>query len=154
MLELRHNPDATVHRETGILPPPELAGSDRGGSVKQLASFLQSQQAPVLLCAESAGRREILLESLHAEQLTPPEVANWSDFIASKLPFAIATAPIDRGLYSGRDAPSLICESQLFGRRVAQRRRRKRVMTLPRPLPSRISTNSARGYPWCTLSTA
>ena len=126
VLELRHNPDATVHRETGILPPPDLAGSDRGGSVKQLADFLQSHQAPVLLCAESAGRREILLESLRAEQLAPPEVANWLDFIASKLPFAITTAPIDRGLYSGSDAPSLICESQLFGRRVAQRRRRKK----------------------------
>jgi transcription-repair coupling factor (superfamily II helicase) len=74
------------------------------------------------LCAESAGRREILLESLAEQQLQPVEVENWHAFIDSGLAFAIATAPLDRGLYFG---PTLVCEAQLFGERVAQRRRRR-----------------------------
>jgi transcription-repair coupling factor (superfamily II helicase) len=52
-------------------------------------------------------------------------VDNWQAFIDSGLDFAIATAPLDRGLYLGPGQPSLVCESQLFGDRVAQRRRRR-----------------------------
>ena len=36
----------------------------------------------------------------------------------------ITVAPIDRGIYLGAGEPALVCEAQLFGQRVAQRRRR------------------------------
>ena len=126
VLELRQNPDAVVNRQTPVLPPPGLADDHRSESpTDHLIRFLQEHQGPVLLCAESAGRREILLESLREHQLAPPPVDNWQAFIESNLRFAIATAPLDRGLYFGPDQPTLICEAQLFGNRVAQRRRRK-----------------------------
>ena len=126
VLELRQNPDAVVNRQTPVLPPPGLADDHRSESpTDHLVRFLQEHQGPVLLCAESAGRREILLESLREHQLAPPPVDNWQAFIESNLRFAIATAPLDRGLYFGPDQPTLICEAQLFGNRVAQRRRRK-----------------------------
>jgi len=126
VLELRHNPDAPVHRQTGVLPPPNLATA-RGklSPTENLVRFLSEHGGPVLLCAESAGRREILLESLREHRLEPPPVDNWQAFIDSGLDFAIATAPLDRGLYLGPGQPSLVCESQLFGDRVAQRRRRR-----------------------------
>ena len=126
VLELRQNPDAVVHQQTAVLPPPKLADDhEKESPANHLVRFLQDHQGPVLLCAESAGRREILLESLREHQLAPPAVANWRAFIDSKLEFAIATAPLDRGLYFGSDQPTLVCETQLFGNRVAQRRRRK-----------------------------
>ena len=126
VLELRDNPDAPVHRDSGCLPPPQLGGTDsHERPVRRLATFLAEHGGPVLLCAESAGRREVLLESLQAEQLSPEPVANWPEFLASGLDFAIATAPIDRGLYLGPGRPTLVCEAQLFGNRVAQRRRRR-----------------------------
>ena len=126
VLELRHNPDAPVHQKTPVLEPPVLSGQQRAQSpTERLLEFLQQHQAPVLLCAESAGRREILLESLKEQQLQPQEVDNWHAFLDSGLEFAIATAPLDRGLYCGPDAATLVCEAQLFGERVAQRRRRK-----------------------------
>ncbi|QFU76144.1 transcription-repair coupling factor [Halioglobus maricola] len=126
VLELRHNPDAPVHASTGVLPPPDLSTDQTVTSAAQgLATFIESHAAPVLLCAESAGRREILLQSLKDLGLKPPEVSNWHDFISSGFEFAIATAPLDRGLYQGPGEPTLISESQLFGNRVAQRRRRK-----------------------------
>jgi len=126
VLELRHNPDSAVHRSTSVAPPPDLAEGHRGESpIDNLVRFLGEHQGPVLLCAESAGRREILLESLRERSLSPPVVANWRAFLDSGLSFAIATAPLDRGLYIGQGQATLVCEAQLFGNRVAQRRRRK-----------------------------
>lgn len=126
VLELRHNPDAPVHQKTNVLPPPNLASEHHNQSpTENLAHFLQAHHGPVLLCAESAGRREILLESLREHELAPTAVQDWHAFIASGLDFAITTAPLDRGLYCGQDHPTLVCEAQLFGNRVAQRRRRK-----------------------------
>ena len=128
LLELRYNPDAVVHQTTSVRPPPNLAGEGQQGSpTEHLVRFIEAHQGPVLLCAESAGRREILLESLALLQLEPPVVANWAAFIESNVPFAIATAPLDRGLYFGPALPTLVCEAQLFGNRVAQRRRRTRA---------------------------
>ena len=127
VLELKHNPDAPVHQVTGVKPPPELVADQRNQSTAaHLVQFLQDHGGPVLLCAESAGRREILLESLREHQLEPPLVANWSAFVESGADFAIATAPLDRGMYFGPGEPTLVCEAQLFGNRVAQRRRRKK----------------------------
>ncbi len=126
VLELKQSPDAPTHRATACLPPPQLAErADHSSPVARLASFLTEHQGPLLLCSESAGRREVLLESLADEGLQPPPVDNWQAFLDSGLSFAIATAPLDRGLYWGPELPTLICESQLFGNRVAQRRRRK-----------------------------
>jgi transcription-repair coupling factor (superfamily II helicase) len=124
VLELRHGQDAPVHQQTGVRPPPDLAADRNLTPAERLARFLNEHRAPVLLCAESAGRREVLLESLREVGLEPPAVANWHDFMQSGLDFAIATAPLDRGMYCGPEQPTLVCEAQLFGNRVAQRRRR------------------------------
>ncbi len=127
VLELRHSPDAPVHQQTGVRPPPNLAGDQRTQSaIDHLVQFMHEHQGPVLLCAESAGRREILLESLRDHQLEPPLVQNWNAFIASGVDFAITTAPLDQGMYFGPGQPTLVCEAQLFGNRVAQRRRRSK----------------------------
>jgi len=125
VLELRHSPNAPVHQSTYSRPPPQLSGQTGKQSPAQcFADFLGEHPGPVLLCAESAGRREILLESLAKLDLHPPNVANWHDFETSGLDFAITTAPLDRGCYFGPDLATLVCEPQLFGNRVAQRRRR------------------------------
>jgi transcription-repair coupling factor (superfamily II helicase) len=125
VLELRHNPDAPVHRATACQAPPQLGGqAGKQSPAECFANFLEQHSGPVLLCAESAGRREILLESLHKLDLHPKSVANWHDFETSGLDFAIATAPLDRGTYFGPELATLVCEPQLFGNRVAQRRRR------------------------------
>ncbi len=128
VLELRDNPDAAVHQVTGVEPPPDLAGEKRSGAATDnLLTFVEEHGGPVLLCAESAGRREILLQSLKEHDVSPPVVTNWQAFLESGLDFALATAPLDRGLYFGPGQATLVCEAQLFGNRVAQRRRRKRA---------------------------
>ncbi|TGD73588.1 transcription-repair coupling factor [Mangrovimicrobium sediminis] len=119
VLELRQREDAPVHRASGALPTPSLSG------VAGLAAFTEEHRGPVLLCAESAGRRELLLESLQEHGLEPVPASSWQAFLDGGAAFGIATAPLDRGLYFGAEQPALVCESQLFGNRVAQRRRRK-----------------------------
>ena len=127
VLELRDNPDAAVHVRTTVELPPTLADNGNPGSAtNNFLAFLDRHVGPVLLCAESAGRREILLESLREHGRSPAITTSWRAFIDSGLDFAIATAPLDRGLYFGPGRETLVCEAQLFGNRVAQRRRRRR----------------------------
>jgi transcription-repair coupling factor (superfamily II helicase) len=123
VLELRQSRDAPVHVSTDVQPPPQLAdGAGESGLKARLHSLLEGHRGPVLLCAETAGRREILLESLDEP---PPLVGSWEAFISSGSRFALAVAPIDRGLNLGPDRAMLVTETQLFGERVAQRRRRR-----------------------------
>lgn len=125
VLELKTSVEAPAHVTTPFKPPPTLTGSSGADGYQDLLRrFVNDHQGPVLLCAESAGRREILLETLAKADLSPEPVSNWHDFTTRDVPFGITIAPIDRGLYAGPGAPTLICESQLFGQRVAQRRRR------------------------------
>ncbi|MFK7975823.1 MAG: transcription-repair coupling factor [Halioglobus sp.] len=148
VLELKQNADAAVHASTTVEAPPALTAQTRGESpTQELARFIESHNAPVLLCAETAGRREILLQSLAEQGLHPPSVESWPDFVTSGEPFAIATAPLDRGLYSGPDAATLVSEAQLFGNRVAQRRRRKSNEETPEANAFRDLTELRIGVP-------
>jgi len=126
VLELRCHPDAATHIASDVAQPPVLVTPGVPGSgVASLESWLSGHNAPVLLVAETTGRREVLKEALAQHGLHPQQTENWQTFLESGASFALAVAPIDRGIYAGRDKPALICEDQLFGERVAQRRRRK-----------------------------
>jgi len=125
-LELRADADSPAHVRTAFLPAPLLTEDGHGPYQEKLARFIQDHQGPVLLCAESQGRREVLLDNLAKAGLTPQPVENWADFLSRDIAFAVTVAPVDRGLYAGPGQAALICEAQLFGQRVAQRRRRER----------------------------
>jgi len=124
LLELRTGVEAAVHRRLPLLPPPDLGAGSADSPAAALADFIERQQAPVLLCAESAGRREILIELLENADIAPVGCEHWEDFLAKAPVLGITTAPLDRGMYAGPGEPCLVCEAQLFGDRVAQRRRR------------------------------
>ena len=125
VLELKTTEQAPAHVTTSFKAPPMLTGATGAEGYKDsLRRFIDEHRGPILLCAESAGRREILLETLAKAALQPEPVTNWHDFIDRRVSFGVTVAPLDRGLYAGPGAPTLICESQLFGQRVAQRRRR------------------------------
>ncbi|MDH4557573.1 transcription-repair coupling factor [Pseudomonas sp. BN417] len=91
-----------------------------------LRRFLDEFPGRVLFSAESAGRREVLLEMLARLKLRPQEVEGWPAFIASSERLVITIAPLDEGLLLDDPGIALIAESPLFGQRVMQRRRRER----------------------------
>jgi len=107
-----------------LMPPTFSIDHHAENPLLQLKSYLQEGSQRTLFCAESAGRREVLLELLKRIQVTPTEYDNWQDFVANSAEVGITIGAIDRGLALIDPALVIISESQLFGRQVLQRRRR------------------------------
>jgi transcription-repair coupling factor (superfamily II helicase) len=107
-------------------PLPDLAIQAKAGEpLAALRRFIEEYAGRVLFCAESAGRREVLLELLARLKLKPKEFESWPAFTASKQRLGICIAPLDDGLML--DDLALVAESPLFGQRVMQRRRREKT---------------------------
>ncbi|WP_407296256.1 transcription-repair coupling factor [Stutzerimonas zhaodongensis] len=106
---------------------PELAIDAKASEpLGALRRFLDGFPGRVLFTAESAGRREVLLELLARLKLRPVEVSGWPQFVESGERLAISIAPLDDGLLLQDPAIALIAESPLFGQRIMQRRRREK----------------------------
>jgi transcription-repair coupling factor (superfamily II helicase) len=104
---------------------PDLAIQAKASEpLAALRRFIEEYPGRVLFSAESAGRREVLLELLARLKLKPVEVAGWKEFTDSSERLAICIAPLDEGLLL--DKIALVAESPLFGQRVMQRRRREK----------------------------
>ncbi|WP_425571111.1 transcription-repair coupling factor [Pseudoluteimonas lycopersici] len=139
---------------TGTQPAPELPLAPRGQPAGDaIRSFLASYPGRVLVAADSAGRREALLEVMAAAELKPAVVADFQSFAFARhsgesrnpaldsetqklgpgfrrddsINFAITVAPFDDGF--ALDAPQLcvLTERELFPERASQPRRRKRA---------------------------
>ncbi|PPT26283.1 transcription-repair coupling factor [Xanthomonas arboricola] len=109
------------------LPPLPVAAKDAPAG-QALASFLGHYPGRVLVAADTAGRREALMEVLAAAQLKPEVVADLPAFLAApKLRFGITVAPLEDGF--ALDAPQIavLTERQLFPERANQPRRSRRV---------------------------
>jgi len=105
-------------------PLPDFSNSDHQTPLAALQSHRQQDATPILICAESAGRREALLEHARKAGLRLTECSSWDDFITRQPDQAITTFPLERGLHLPGQL-QLVTETQLFGRQVFQRRRRE-----------------------------
>ncbi len=106
-------------------PLPDLAIQAKATEpLAALRRFIEEYPGRVLFCAESAGRREVLLELLARLKLKPNEFDSWPAFTASTERLGICIAPLDDGLLL--EDLALVAESPLFGQRVMQRRRREK----------------------------
>ena len=115
-------------RNFGSEPPPELRADPRAAlPAAVFAAFRARFDGRVLLTADSAGRRELLLEMLRRQDLQAAEVADWVAFTASGHSLAVAVAADVRGLVLPGRRLALVAEDQLFGERARQERRRRRA---------------------------
>jgi transcription-repair coupling factor (superfamily II helicase) len=105
-----------------------------------LETFLQTYGGRVLLAADSAGRREVLLEMLRAQALAPAAVAGWHAFVESSAGFAICIAPEMAGLNIVDPPIAVLGEAQLFGQRARQERRRRRAAADPQAILRDLTT--------------
>ncbi|MEH6491071.1 transcription-repair coupling factor [Halopseudomonas sp.] len=111
--------------DLGCLPPPELPIDNKlDNPLQALQRFLQGHDGRTLFVAETAGRREALIELLARIDQRPQQVDSWLDFVNGEHSLAMTIAPLDQGLLTRSPAVAVIAESQLFGQRVMQRRRR------------------------------
>ncbi|MGH8218074.1 MAG: transcription-repair coupling factor [Steroidobacteraceae bacterium] len=96
-----------------------------------LEAFIAEIGGRVLIGADSPGRREVLHEMLAARFPELEVVADWSAFAAGGQALALAVAPDVEGLQITRPPVALLSESQLFGARARQERRRRRTTADP-----------------------
>ncbi len=117
----------------GDQPAPELPLAARDHvPADALVRYLDRYPGRVLVAADSAGRREALLEILQAGGLRPVVLQDAPAFLADdEARFAIVVAPLDNGFALDAPQVTLLTERQLFPERATQPRRRTRVARDP-----------------------
>jgi len=123
-------------------PPLPLAGEGWGEGVfralpdiavtrgaedplKNFKFHAQRTSHRILVLAESAGRRESLLDFLRASQLALPSFDTLAEFQASDEKFGIAAAPLASGFAWVEEAIDFVTETELFASAPTARRRKK-----------------------------
>lgn len=82
------------------------------------------QSRRVLIAADTAGRREVLLETLADIGLKPTVIESWHAFRSSSVDYAIAVMPISNGFCLPVDGITVLTEAQLFANRQRTARQR------------------------------
>ena len=91
-----------------------------------LQQFISSFAGKILFVAESAGRREGLIDKLRSYKITVKPVESWQAFLKSEVSPCVLVAPMEYGLWLDNPAIAIITESMLSGEKVLQRRRRRK----------------------------
>jgi len=119
-------PDGKVIDLPFCAPAQLLAKSKTETPLTKLVSYIKQSTGRVLIIAESAGRREMLLEMLHDLRYFPKVYDNWSDFTQSDDHLGVVVAPLDRGLSLNTPEIYILSEAQIFGERAQQQRKRRK----------------------------
>ncbi|MGZ5026992.1 MAG: transcription-repair coupling factor [Methylobacter sp.] len=91
-----------------------------------LRQFVDDFAGKILFVAESAGRREALMEKLRQYKINVKQVESWDKFVQSETSPCLLVAPMDQGLWLSDPAIAIITENLLSGEKVQQRRRRRK----------------------------
>ncbi|HEX4152788.1 MAG TPA: transcription-repair coupling factor [Steroidobacteraceae bacterium] len=105
----------------------------------ELEAHLAAVGGRVLLAAESAGRRELLLELLRGRGIKPKIFESFSAFMAADAALGITVAAAASGLSIESPRLEILTESQLFGDRARQERRRRRSERDPAKILKELS---------------
>ncbi|MCG9725669.1 transcription-repair coupling factor [Vibrio brasiliensis] len=118
----RVNPD--------IAPLPDLAVQHQNKEpMAALRQFSESFKGKIVFSVESEGRREALLELLQRIKLRPEQADNFEQALKDSGKFSFILGASEHGFVYGDEQLALICESDLLGDRVIQRRRKDRKAT-------------------------
>ena len=112
-------------------PLPVVAVNRRDKDpLAQLRQEVLDPKNRTVLCADSAGRRETLLQMLRENDLSPAtDCQSLADFLDSDAAFALVVAPLSRGFALVHDSLSLLTENDLYPtqtRTQSSRRRNER----------------------------
>jgi len=134
--------------DTGTQAAPDLAGSGAaGGFATRLREWVDAHpEQRVLITADSAGRREALLEQLATVDVRPAVFESWQALLArhagtsrddgeessrrGSLPIpglALFTAPLDRGFSFAQPTLTVFTERELVGERARTERKRRKT---------------------------
>ncbi len=105
----------------------------------ELAAYVAASPARILLAAESAGRRELLLDLLRAQGAPVKVFEGFAAFVAADQRLGLAVSPSVSGLKLESPALEIITEAQLFGDRARQERKRRRAERDPAKILKELS---------------
>lgn len=91
-----------------------------------LRQFSENYSGKVIFSVESEGRREALLELLHRIKLKPIQAESLDDALTSEHKFTMLLGSAEHGFIHSSPDFAFICESDLLGDRVIQRRKKDR----------------------------
>ena len=115
--QLTLSPAPSNHRHAKnaqFLPPPECAIDHRAAKpLAALEHLLAEHNGRVLLCADSSGRRENLIDLLRDAQIRPSVFNSIGEFWHSDAALGITIAPLSNGI--AHSNVLLLSETQLFG---------------------------------------
>ena len=92
---------------------------------KLLGEHIARSDGRTLFIADSLGRREALLDLFQGQPFRPRPFDTWPEFLAADAQLGIVVGAVDDGAEFDAPRLSILAESQLFGERVQQRRRRR-----------------------------
>ena len=149
VLEFKSEPSAPVNLQLPNRLPdivsPNYDGASRG--IELLQVLMKEHENRLLLCVETAGRREIILESLAKASLSAPVFESWQTYLADDAPFGLVVADLNRMMYIDPQSIAVITEDQLFEQRVSQKRRRRKTEETDTQAIIRDLTELRPGYP-------
>ena len=124
-IESRQKGYASFHNFHTRQPPHLVFQARSTHPAEALQRFISNHPGRILFVAESAGRREMLLNTLRDFGIQPMVVDSWNDFLTCKTQLTLTIGPLEQGLWLEQPGIVLITETQLYGERVRQERRRK-----------------------------
>jgi transcription-repair coupling factor (superfamily II helicase) len=114
------------------LPPPQLQVDHHADSPYQLLfDFIKQTSKRILIVAEAAGRRETLKALFNANKIDTKIFDHWHDFYIDDCGVGLTTGEIEKGLLLSDPDIAVITETQLYGARAAQKRRRSETAREP-----------------------
>lgn len=93
-----------------------------------LQQFITEHPGRILFCAETLGRREVILQLFRNISLHPIYFHSWDEFLQTDVPHGIVVTPLEEGFSLVNPALTVLPETQLYGKRVMQRRLRKKTV--------------------------
>ncbi|GAB7219800.1 transcription-repair coupling factor [Vibrio comitans] len=108
-----------------IEPLPALAAAPQTKEpMSALRQFSEGYTGKIVFSVESEGRREALLELLSPVKIAPKAVSSLDDALAGNDKFTLILGASEHGFIHTDPDFALICESDLLGDRVIQRRKK------------------------------
>jgi transcription-repair coupling factor (superfamily II helicase) len=101
----------------GTARAPDLHIHERGSEpARALIEFVSTFPGRLMFAADSAGRRELLADTLSAFGLRPERFSSWPEFHDSECRIGLAVLPLEDGFIADTEL-AILTESQLFGGR-------------------------------------
>ncbi|WP_332402275.1 transcription-repair coupling factor [Vibrio metschnikovii] len=123
-------PEKAGRSNLAIASLPNLAIQQQNKEpLAALRQFSEQFTGKIIFSVESEGRREALLELLQRIKLRPTAFASFDDAWQSSERLALVIGAAERGAIFTDPSLALICEADLLGARVVQRRKKERKST-------------------------